>query len=138
MRAHQAYRSRRDIGTTRIELILSLYDQAIARLEQAETLVAKDPDSLPAKTLASQVQSIVSGMSAGIVGKDSLSIDMLRLYEFVAHRVSQPSVRNFRDAAKVLRTLREAFESVRGEATLLERAGEIPPLDVVPGVKVTV
>jgi flagellin-specific chaperone FliS len=138
MRAHLAYRSRQQVGTPRIELILSLYDTAIARLEQAETLVANEPDSLPAKTLASQVQSIVRGMAAGIVGKDRLSIDMLRLYEFVVHRVSQPSARNFRDAAKVLRTLRGAFEAVRSEATLLERAGEIPPLDAVPGVMVTV
>jgi flagellin-specific chaperone FliS len=137
MRAYDAYRKNRQVGTPRIELILSLYDQAIARLEQAETLVAKDPDSLLAKTLASQVQSIVSGMSAGIVNKDPLSINFLRLYEFVAHRVSQPSVPNFRDAAKVLRTLRAAFESVRGQATMLERAGEIPPIDAVPSVKVT-
>ena len=138
MRAHQAYRSRRDVGTTRIELVLSLYDQALERLAQAEKLLEKDADSLRAKTLAGQVQSIVSGMSAGIVSKDPLSINFLRLYEFVTHRVRQPSVRNCRDAARVLRTLREAFESVRGEATLLERAGEIPPLDSVPGVKVTI
>jgi flagellin-specific chaperone FliS len=137
MRAHQAYRNRREIGTTRIELILSLYDQAIDRLGQAEKLLEKDADSLRAKTLAGQVQTIVSGMSAGVVSKDPLSINFLRLYEFVAHRVSRPSVQNCRDAAKVLRTLREAFETVRSEATLLERSGEIPPLDSVQGVKVT-
>jgi flagellin-specific chaperone FliS len=138
MRAHQAYRSRREVGTTRIELILSLYDQAIDRLGQAEKLLETDADSLRAKTLAGQVQTIVSGMSAGVVSKDPLSINFLRLYEFVTHRVSRPSVQNCRDAVKVLRTLREAFESVRSEATLLERSGEIPPLDSVPGVKVTV
>jgi flagellin-specific chaperone FliS len=138
MRAHQAYRSRRQLGTPRIELILSLYDQAIARLEQAQELLEKDPDSLRAKTLASQVQSIMCGMSAGIVNRDPLSVNMLRLYEFVTHRMSQPSVGSLRDAAKVLRTLRGAFETVRGQATMLERAGEIPPLDAVSGVTVTV
>ena len=138
MRAHQAYRKSREVGTPRIELILSLFDQAIVRLEQAQALVEKDPNSLRAKTLAAQVQSIMCGMSAGIVNRDPLSVNMLRLYEFVTHRVSQPSVGSFRDAAKVLRTLRAAFESVRGQATMLERAGEIPPIDAVSGVKVTV
>jgi flagellin-specific chaperone FliS len=137
MRAYQAYRNSRQFGTPRIELILSLYDKAIARLEEAEKLVEKDPDSFKAKTLASEVQTIVRGMAAGIVNKDPLSINFLRLYEFVAHRVSRPSVTNFRDAAKVLGNLRRGFEAVRGEATLLERAGEIPPIDAVPGVRVT-
>jgi flagellin-specific chaperone FliS len=137
MRAHQAYRSRQHLGTPRIEVILSLYDQAIARLEKAERLVVADPQSLRVKSLASEVQSIMSGMAAGIVNRDPLSINLLRLYEFVTHRMSRPSAQGFRDAAKVLRNLRGAFESVRGAATQLERAGEIPPLDAVPSVKVT-
>jgi flagellin-specific chaperone FliS len=137
MHAHRAYRTHRNVGTTRIDLILSLYEQALERLGKAEKLFEEDADSVLAKTLATQVQTIVAGMAAGIVAKDPLSVNFHRLYEFVTHRLAEPSLGNLRDAAKVLRTLREAFESVRDAAVQLEREGAIPPIDSVPGVQVT-
>jgi flagellar biosynthetic protein FliS len=137
MLAHHAYRRHREVGTTRIELVLSLYDQAIERLGRAESLLAEDSESLLARTLIAQAQTIVTGMASGIVAKDELSVNFARLYEFVGHRLTQPSAKNVRDAVKVLGTLREAFESVREAATRLEREGSIPPMDVVPNVQAT-
>ena len=136
MHAHRAYQKQRHVGTTRIDHILILYDEALDRLDRAEKGLQAGNAST-ANTAASQVQMIVTGLAAGMTASDPLSIDLLRLYEFVTDRLSRPSVENLRDSAKVLRTLREAFESIRDEARRMEREGLLPPMDRTHDIQMT-
>jgi hypothetical protein len=62
---------------------------------------------------------------------------MLRLYEFAMHAAARGTLPAVADVRKVLRTLREGFEAVRGEANELERAGRLAPMDRAQAVLAT-
>jgi flagellin-specific chaperone FliS len=136
MLPQRAYQQRAT-GMTRIDTILGLYDQALARISQAENALGRHEQVL-ARTLMNQAQLAVSGLVCGLEGHaDEQSLNFLRLYEFVAHHLSQASPASAQAARQVLQTLREAFEAIRPEAVRLEREGTIPSLDRSHSVQVT-
>ena len=113
-------------GLSRIDLLLALYDAALARLGRAEKALTNG-DVPVATPYMAKAQVIVSELAAGV----RLDVDeqnganMLRLYEFVVNELRTPRLANVRNAAKILTTLREGFEGVREEANELERTGEL-------------
>lgn len=136
MLPQRAYQ-RRATGMTRIDTILGLYDQALAKINQAEDALAGQEQVL-ARTRMNQAQLAVSGLVCGLEGHaDEQSLNFLRLYEFVAHHLSQATPEGAQAAKQVLQTLREAFEAIRPEALRLERDGAIPSLDRHHTVQVT-
>jgi flagellar biosynthetic protein FliS len=125
-------------GWTRIELLLALYDGALERLDRAEAAL-KAGNTNAATGLLSRIQLIVSELAAGVVleGNEEAGTNMLRLYEYVTHELRSPRVEGIANARKVLRTLREGFEAIRGEANELERSGKLAPAEKLQMVHTT-
>jgi len=129
MHGYRAYHQQKKTSPTRIDLILTLYRTAIELLDQAESLTRAD-DADAARPLLTKTQLIVTSLGAGLVGQsDDAANNFRRLYEFVSFKLTQGSPADIIAARKVLRTLFEAFESVRGQAIQLEADGAIPRLD---------
>lgn len=137
MAPYQAYRKQRETVPTRIDLILTLYDRALELLKTAEAALARGEIAATSGALG-QVQLIVSGLAAGSTEQpEGLAHNFLRLYEFVASRLTEPTTENIQAARRVLEPLREAFESIRGEALRLEREGQLPPLEQSHSIQAT-
>jgi flagellin-specific chaperone FliS len=128
MTGHRAYRQQTQVGGTRIDLILELYDRALANLDRAVAALAQGWPG-QAQALRGEVQLIVSGLAAGIDPTDELSRNLLRLYEFVAHQMTLSTPDALPAARGVLQSLRDGFDAARPQALELERQGAIPPLD---------
>lgn len=113
-------------GLSRIDLLLALYDGALARLTKAE-MALTNGDVPVATPYIAKAQLIVAELAAGvrIEVDEEMGANVLRLYEFVANELRTPRLANVRNAMKVLTTMREGFEGVREEANQLERSGEL-------------
>lgn len=113
-------------GLSRIDLLLALYDGALARLGKAE-MALTNGDVPVATPYIAKAQLIVAELAAGvrIEVDEEMGMNMLRLYEFVANELRTPRLANVRNAKKVLTTLREGFDGVREEANRLEQSGEL-------------
>jgi flagellar secretion chaperone FliS len=113
-------------GLSRIDLLLALYDGALARLTKAE-MALTNGDVPVATPYIAKAQLIVAELAAGvrIEVDEEMGANVLRLYEFVANELRTPRLANVRNAKKILTTLREGFEGVREEANRLEKSGEL-------------
>ncbi len=126
---YHAYRRQQEVTGTRIDLLLSLYDGAIERLETARDLL-RQGNAAAAQPLLVRVQMIVLGLAAGVnleVG-DPSSPALLQLYEFSIHALGSGKVEDVEAVLRCLDTVREGFRAIRDEAVRLERSGAIPPL----------
>lgn len=113
-------------GMSRIDLLLALYDGALARLTKAE-MALTNGDVPVATPYMAKAQLIVGELAAGVrveVDEEN-GANMLRLYEYAVNELRTPRLANVRNAKKVLATLREGFEAVREEANRLEKSGEL-------------
>lgn len=132
MNAYRAYRRPEPSAAwTRIDLLLALYDGALERLQKAEAAL-RQGDEAAAVPLLVRAQLIVSGLASGVRSdgtNEEMAANMLRLYEYVTHELRQPRLAGIENARKVLATLREGFETIRGEAAELERSGRLQPAD---------
>lgn len=115
---------------SRIDLLLALYDGAIARLGKAE-MALTNGDVPVATPYMAKAQIIVTELAAGV----RLDLDeqnganMLRLYDYVVNELRTPRLANVKNAMNILNTLREGFEGIREEANRLERSGELVAAD---------
>jgi flagellin-specific chaperone FliS len=57
---------------------------------------------------------------------EEISLNFLRLYEFVSDRLSRGGMADIDSAQRVLRTLLDGFEEARNQAIALEAAGALP------------
>ncbi len=131
MNPYLAYRRMEDnAGWTRIDMLLSLYDGAIERLDKGAQAL-RDGDLQSAVSYLAKTQLILTELAAGVrmEGNEELGGNLLRLYEFAAHQLRQPQLDGIAAARKVLVTLREGFEAIRTEANNLERSGKLPPAE---------
>jgi flagellar secretion chaperone FliS len=113
-------------GMSRIDLLLTLYDAALARLDKA--MMALTNGDIPVATpYMAKAQLMVAELSAGVRTDvdEQMGVNMLRLYEYVANELRTPRLVNVQNAKKVLTTLREGFEGVRDQANQLERSGQL-------------
>jgi flagellin-specific chaperone FliS len=112
----------------RIDMLLCLCDRAIERLEEAQTALRANQSEV-ALSLLVRAQMFVAGLASGVdVAQGEIARNCLRLYEFAADCIRIGTPDKIEAAIGVLRTLREGFEGIRGEAVDLERKGAIPPL----------
>jgi len=120
---------------SRIDLLLALFDGALARLTKAE-MALTNGDVPVATPYMCKAQLIVSEMAAGVRVKvdEEMGTNMLRLYEFVVNELRTPRLANVRNAKKILTALREGFDGIREEANRLERAGELVSVGQMPAV----
>lgn len=131
MNPYQKYAQTQQVaGLSRIDLLLALYDGALARLTKAE-MALTNGDVPVATPYLCKAQLIVTELAAGVRldVDEQMGTNMLRLYEFVVHELKTPRLENVRSARKILTTLREGFEGVREEANRLEKCGQLVAAD---------
>ena len=128
LRAYAQHQTR--THSSRIDLLLALYDGAIERLEKA-IFALRNGDQSAALPLLARAQAIVLELSAGInlEAEDPSSVNLMRLYEFFAHAIAQRQVAGLESVIKAMATLREGFRAIRAEAIQLEHGGAIPSAD---------
>jgi flagellar biosynthetic protein FliS len=117
-------------GLSRIDLLLALYDGALARLDKA-AMALSNGDVPVATPYLAKAQLIVAELAAGVRVEvnEEVGANMLRLYEYVVNELRTPRPANVANAKKVLTTLREGFEAIREEANRLEREGQLVAAD---------
>src|SRR5437016_3134240 len=102
MREYAAYQQSQNLPTTRIDLILTLFRQALDLLERARAALADGQKDQALPHLA-KTQMIVMGLASGIpANPDEPGRNFLRLYEFVSHQLTQSTVDSIAAAATVL------------------------------------
>ncbi len=130
MNRYAQYQQLSTTSATRIDLLLALFDGAIDRIDEARSLIETDRrDRVTALLLRAQM--IVLELAAGVRPEvqPEMSLNILRLYEYVAFCLAGATVERLRSASKVLSNLREGFRAIRAEAVELERRGEISPAE---------
>jgi flagellin-specific chaperone FliS len=136
MRYQNAYRKQRAGDITRIDTILGLYDHALLRIEKAQYALVLQDQAL-VRTLLNKAQFAISGLVCAVEGRaDELSLNFLRLYQFVVQQFAVATPESLQAAKQVLQTLREGFEASRPEALYLEREGFIPPVATSHSIQV--
>lgn len=137
MNARDAYKQQQAAGWTRIDMLLALYDGAIARIEQARQALDRGDPSAVGLLLRSQ--RIVAELLASLdLQHGQVPRDLQRLYAFVLSCISRGTTQDADAALEVLRTLREGLATIRSEAVRLERSGAIPPVDSIRALQATV
>lgn len=127
MIAYKQYRQTEPAsGLTRIEVLLTMFDGAIARLGKAEMALTNGDVPVATPYLA-KAQLIISELAAGVRFDvdEEMAFNMLRLYEYAVHEIKTPRLSNVRNAIKVLEILREGFEGIKDEAIQLEKTGQL-------------
>ena len=139
MYATQMYQQQQVPSTTRIELLLALYDKAIQRLYEAQQSLEQADLAAAAPSLL-QAQMIVYALASGVDTENQnfeTTQNTLRLFEFVLYCLSFSDARKVGVARRVLTTLREGFESIEAEANALELTGKIPSLKTTAALRAT-
>lgn len=116
-------------GWTRIDMLLALYDRAISTIRTAEEAQAAN-DSSQLAVLKMEATRYLLALHSGLnTDKYEIAVDVARLLNFVMLRLEQ---NNFKEAVYFLKKLHASFESIREEATAMEKTGKIPPLSSSP------
>ena len=114
-------------GWTRIDMLLALYDRAIASVRGAQIAEKEGNEALFAEKYL-DAQKCVLAIHGGLKPDEhDVAYDIARLLHFILTRITE---HNFNEAAHFLEKLRSGFEAIHEEATELERQGKIPPLDL--------
>lgn len=112
-------------GWTRIDMLIALYDRAIASIR---ALAEGSSTSLPIdaeKFL--DAQKCLLAIHAGLKPEESeIAFNVARLIHFVSGELT---ARRCDNAVSILESLRNGFDAVREEATRLEMEGKIPSLE---------
>ncbi len=136
MNPYQIYQQQQTASTTRIDLLVALYDKAIRHLTQAQEAIERQEAST-ATSLLLKAQVIVYALASGVdPDHDEASHNMLRLYEFVLHCLGFCEIEKVKDALSVLMILREGLEEIQPKARTLELSGKIPPIKSGPALRV--
>ena len=128
--AQQAYRRSTQTQWSRVDLLVALYSATERTLLSGAAAVEQsDFEAASAKAVHARKQllAILEGVEPGT---DGGAENVRRLLTFCHYCLNLNTASSWNDAAKIIRTLRSAFEGVQDEARQLEAAGEIPSLDV--------
>jgi flagellin-specific chaperone FliS len=137
MNPYQAYQNGAAKGQLRIDVVVSLYEEAIERLEKT-LAAAQRQDAVAVEKLMPPIHLIVGALAGAIDDRaGEMSLNLLRLFDFVIHCLKTPNAMHLQPALNVMRTLHEAFVTIRDEAAQLERAGQISSLDRLHAVEVS-
>ena len=137
MKPYQIYQQQQAVSTTRIDLLLALYDKAHTHLSQALHALTQEELSTATSHLF-KAQVIVYALASGVdPNYDHIAQNMLRLYEFMLHCLSFREAEKIQEALKVLTILREGLEAIQPQARKLELSGKIPPLNSVPNLRLS-
>jgi flagellin-specific chaperone FliS len=112
-------------GWTRIDMLLAIYDRAIAAAEAAETAKqSADQAQLVTKTI--EIQKCILAIHGGLKPDEyDIAYDIARILNYALRLIE---AKNFSSTAKLLGQLRDGFAAIRAEAIALEQQGKIPPV----------
>ncbi len=112
-------------GWSRVELLLMLYDRAIASLQSCEiALQANDGTAFQTHELS--FRKTLIAIQIGLKPEESeVAFNTLRLLHFVLASFDE---RRFSECEKILQRIRDGFGQIAEEANELEGNGIIPPL----------
>ena len=137
MKPYQIYQQQQTVNTTRIDMLVALYDKAHTHLNQALHALEREDISTATSSLF-KTQVIVYALASGVdPNYDHVTQNMIRLYEFMLHRLSVCETERIQDVLKVLTILREGLEAIQPRARNLELSGKIPPLNSVPNLRLS-
>lgn len=126
MSPHEKYRNNSVTGWTRIEMVISLYDAAIGKLQQALAAIQNEERGSAALLLLHSSR-LVFGIELGLnMDYGDVPHDINRLCQYVQDCIIEASSARIDSAIRVLSNLREAYAQIRPEAIQLERSGRIP------------
>lgn len=112
-------------GWTRVDLLVMLYDRAIAALESCQIASEANERSAFQKHELTFRKTLIA-IQAGLKPDESdVAFNIMRLLHFALVSFDE---HQFENCHKVLEQIRNGFLSVAEEANELERSGEIPPL----------
>ncbi|MCP4096945.1 MAG: flagellar protein FliS [Mariniblastus sp.] len=118
-------------GLSRIDMLLVLYDRAIASLEAAKSAKEASDEKMQQK-FGYEANKLIMGIHSGLdTEKYPVAVDVARLLHFIMTRIEQ---QDFSDAIKFTKQLRESYAQIRDQAVQLESNGEIPPIIQSSGV----
>lgn len=128
MHPYQAYRRHSQFAWTRVDMLLTIYDAAIATLDSGiQVLQEQDLKMDPAIQLrASQLLLLL--LDGIDVESSDVAARIRDLCLFCVSQIGSPTAASWTSARDVLCTLREGFQAIREEAIHLESAGVIPQL----------
>jgi flagellar biosynthetic protein FliS len=137
MNALRAYQTNSAPACTRIDVLLALFEGAIERLQAAAAMMRQN-NPFPAMSLLAKAQLIVAELASGVnPDAGEVSVNLLRLYEFVSYSITTRRPGQLDAAVRVLCSLKQGFDTIRDEAVELERKGAIPAVDVSHLVQMT-
>ncbi|MEO1530283.1 MAG: hypothetical protein AAFX06_33240 [Planctomycetota bacterium] len=110
-------------GWTRVDLLLEIYDRAIAAIQNCEAAEKAGDDVLFGKQSVLAQKALLAIHSGLKPEEDEVAFNIARLLLFAADAVE---AKNYGAAVKVLQDLRGGFAAVAEEANQLERDGVIP------------
>jgi flagellar secretion chaperone FliS len=127
--SYKAYQQRTAAGQPRIDVILSLYEALIARLEKALAALRRGDQTTARQQLAACNLGIAGLVTAVAASGGELARNFLNVYGFVVRCLKEGSESKVQSALNGLRMLHEGFLAIRPQALQMERSGEIPPLE---------
>ena len=129
MNPHQHYRRSSSFGWTRIDMLIHVYNHAINSLRKGADVLAREGSP------ADVVEARIDAQRKVLLITDGLALDhgevpvrILQLCVFILDQLQSDSVEAWKNAAKLLETVREGFLGVQDAARKAEQAGEIPAL----------
>jgi flagellin-specific chaperone FliS len=128
--AQQAYRRSTQTQWSRIDLLVALYSATEKTLLAGAAAVEQGDFPLAGAKAVHARKQLLAILEGVEPGPDGGADNVRRLLTFCHSCLNQNTAASWNDAARIIRTLRLAFEGVQEEARQLEAAGEIPSLDV--------
>jgi flagellar protein FliS len=118
---HDKYRSQITTGWTRIDMLLALYQRLLSVLDDG--IDSGELDRMKAQRM---VLALISGLD-DTVGEPVTSIQ--RLLSFVLKQVQSNTPQEWPQARRILATLHAGYEQIAPECRMLERNGQVPPVE---------
>lgn len=112
-------------GWTRVDLLLQIYERAIASIEACKAASCNKDDLAYARHLIDSHKAILA-IHAGLKpDEDQVAFNIARLLHYVLVSIEK---KDFDAAVQVLGKLRDGFTAVADEVNQLEREGKIPAM----------
>ena len=122
-------------GSTRIDMLLSLYDRAIATIRFAQYAEEANDKSLLARKLL-EANRVILALHGGLNTEEyDLAVSIAQLLNYIMLLLEQ---HNFDKAIYFLEKLQASYEQIHDEAVALEKAGKIPPMSASKGLDTVV
>ena len=113
-------------GWTKVEMLLQLYDRAISSIAASQTALESNDQAGYAKFFVDAQKTILAIHSGLKPDEYDVAFNIARLLHFVLKSLEE---KKFQESINVLTELRNGFAAIADEANMLEKSGEIPPME---------